>query len=48
MHHQVNAFSAKNDRDIYRQSIIQNDLLNRKAENIRKLVLETIRKIQED
>ena len=34
--------------DIYKQSIIQNDLMNRQAENIRNLALETIRKIEED
>ena len=34
--------------DIYKQSIVQNDLMNRQAENIRNLALETIRKIEED
>ena len=34
--------------NIYKQSIIQNDLMNRQAENIRNLALETIRKIEED
>ena len=34
--------------NVYKQSIIQNDLMNRQAENIMKLALETIRKIEED
>lgn len=34
--------------DIYKQSIIQNDLMRRQAENNRKLALETIRKIEEN
>lgn len=34
--------------NIYKQSIIHNDLLNKQAENIRKLTLETIRRIEEE
>lgn len=34
--------------NVYKQSIIQNDLMNRQAENTMKLALETIRKIEED
>lgn len=33
---------------IYKQSIIQSDLMNRQIENIRDLTMETIRKITED
>lgn len=33
---------------IYKQSIIQSDLMNRQIENIRELTMETIRKISED
>ena len=33
---------------LYKQSIIQNDLMNRQIENIRELTMETIRKITED
>lgn len=34
--------------NIYKQSIIQYDLMNRQAENIKKLALETIRRIEEN
>lgn len=33
---------------IYKQSIIQSDLMNRQIENIKELTMETIRKITED
>lgn len=33
---------------IYRQSIIQSDLMNRQIENMRELTMETLRKIMED
>lgn len=38
----------RNIGELYRQSIIQNDLLMKQAENIRKFTLTMIRKIEED
>lgn len=44
----INLGKQKLIGNIYKQSIIQNDLMKRQAEDIRNLALETIRKIEED